>query len=87
MYKNLNLRKEVGIAIKSKEISSQLKLIRNSYAAIILAPACSTISSTCSQMYVQINIRILLFLAHLQDFIPNLADVITYIFYTSKSRD
>ena len=33
MYKNSNLRKEVGIAIKSKEISSQFKSVRNSYVA------------------------------------------------------
>ena len=31
--KNLNLRKEVGIAIKSKETSSQFKSVRNSYVA------------------------------------------------------
>ena len=33
--KNLNLRKEVGIAIKSKETSSQFESVRNSYVAII----------------------------------------------------
>ena len=31
IYKNLNLRKEVGIAIKSKETSSQLEPFRNSH--------------------------------------------------------
>ena len=34
MYKNSNLRKEVGIAIKSKETSSQFESVRNSYVAI-----------------------------------------------------
>ena len=42
MYKNL--RKEVGIAIKCKETSNQLKLVRNSYVAIMHQPV--TISST-----------------------------------------
>ena len=36
MYKNLNLRKEVGITIKIKETSSQLELVRNSYVATVL---------------------------------------------------
>ena len=31
--KNSNLRKEVGIAIKSKETSSQFESVRNSYVA------------------------------------------------------
>ena len=31
MYKTLNLRKEEGITIKSKETSCQLKLVSNSY--------------------------------------------------------
>ena len=44
IYLNLNLRKEVGITIKSKEKSSQLKHIRNSYVAIMHQPV--TISST-----------------------------------------
>ena len=34
-YKNSNLRKKVGIAIKYKEISSQLEPVRESYVAII----------------------------------------------------
>ena len=44
MYKNSNLRKEVGIAIKSKETSSQFKSVRNSYVAIMHQPVtvCST---------------------------------------------
>ena len=33
-YKNFNLKREVGITIKSKKISSQLKPVRNSYVAI-----------------------------------------------------
>ena len=44
MYKNLNPKKEVGIAIKSKETSSQLILARNSYVAIMYQPV--TASST-----------------------------------------
>ena len=47
MYKKLSLRKEVGIARKSKEASSQVKLVRNSYVAnlaIMHQPV--TISST-----------------------------------------
>ena len=38
-----NLRKEVGITIKSKETSSQLKPVRNSNVAIMYQPV--TISS------------------------------------------
>ena len=38
MYKNSNLRKEVGIAIKSKETSSHLKPVRNNYVAIMHQP-------------------------------------------------
>ena len=41
--RNLNLRKKVGIAIKSKETSSQLKLVRKSSIAIMYQPV--TISS------------------------------------------
>ena len=42
--KNSNLRKEVGIAIKSKETSSQFESVRNSYVAIMHQPVtiCST---------------------------------------------
>ena len=36
--KNLNLRKEVGIAIKSKETSSQFESVRNCYVAIMHQP-------------------------------------------------
>ena len=44
MYKNSNLRKEVGIEIKSKETSSQFESVRNSYVVIMHQPAtvCST---------------------------------------------
>ena len=52
--KILNLRKELGIAIKSKETNCQLEPVRNSYAAIMHQPV--TISSnTCSQMHAQIK--------------------------------
>ena len=42
--KKSNLRKEVGIAIKSKETSSQFESVRNSYVAIMHQPVtvCST---------------------------------------------
>ena len=42
--KNSNLRKEVGIAIKSKETSSQFESVRNSYVVIMHQPVtiCST---------------------------------------------
>ena len=43
IYKKLNLRKEVGITIKSKETSSQLKPVKNSYVAIMNQPV--TVSS------------------------------------------
>ena len=38
MYKILNLRKEVGIAMKNKETNSQLEPIRNSFVAIMHQP-------------------------------------------------
>ena len=38
----LNLKKEIGIAMKSKETSSHLKPVRNnSYVATYYKPACS----------------------------------------------
>ena len=43
MYKKFKFEKEVGIAIKSKETSSQLKPVRNSYVAIMHQPV--TVSS------------------------------------------
>ena len=43
VYKKSNLRKEVGITIKSKETSSQLEPVRNSYVAIMYQPV--TVSS------------------------------------------
>ena len=42
-YKNSNLRKEVGNAIKNEETNSQLEPVRNSYVAIMHQPI--TISS------------------------------------------
>ena len=44
MYKKSNFGKEVGTTIKSKETSSQLELVRNSYVVIMHQPV--TISST-----------------------------------------
>ena len=41
VLKNSNLRKEVGIAIKSKETSSQFESVRNSYVASYNTPACN----------------------------------------------
>ena len=43
LFENLNLRMEVGITVESKETSSELELVRNSYAAIIHQPV--TVSS------------------------------------------
>ena len=34
--KKSNLRKEVGTAMKSKETSSQLKPVRNTYVAVVM---------------------------------------------------
>ena len=51
--KNSNLRKEIGITIKSKETSNQFESVRNNYVAIMHQPV--TICSTCSQMHVQIK--------------------------------
>ena len=51
--KNSNLRKEVGIAIKSKETSSQFESVRNSYVAIMHQPV--TFAQPCSKMHVQIK--------------------------------
>ena len=59
------MRKEVGIALKSKETSSQLEPVTNNYVAIMHQ------SGTCSQMHVQIKHS----LAHLQDLIPTLAGI------------
>ena len=80
----MNLRKEVGITIKSKEASSQLKLVRNSYVAIIQQPV--TVSSTmyvAKCMYVQMKHS----LANLQDLIPILAGIKYISGNTSQSTD
>ena len=37
--KSLNLRKEIGITIKSKEMGSQLRPVRNSHVTTYNAPA------------------------------------------------
>ena len=44
MYKKFEFEREVGIAIKSKETSSQFESVRNSYVAIMHQPVtvCST---------------------------------------------
>ena len=76
------MKKEVGIEIKSKETSSQLEPVRNSYVTI-MHQSVTVSSNTCSQMHVQIQHS----LAHLQDLIPTLAGIFAYIFYTSQSRD
>ena len=70
--KKSNLRKEVGIAIKSKETSSQLEPVINSYVAI-----------TCNQMCVQTKHS----LAHLQDLIPTLVGIIYVSDNISQSMD
>ena len=68
--KILNLKKEVWIAIKSKETSSQLELVRNRYVTILHQPV-NVSSNTCSQMHVQIKYS----LVHPQDLIPTLAGI------------
>ena len=61
------------MAIKSKEISSQLEPVRNSYVATMhqLQPATGS-SNKFSQMHVQ---KIRHSLAHLQDLITTLASI------------
>ena len=39
--KHSNLRKEVGITIKSKETSRQLEPVRNSHVYSYIAPTCN----------------------------------------------
>ena len=80
--KNFNLKKEVGIAMKSKETSSQLELVRNSYIAIMHQPIIDS-SNTCSQMHVQIQHC----LAHLQALSPTLAGIKYISNNTSQTRD
>ena len=46
MYKKFKFEKEVGIAIKSKETSSQLELVRNNYVCSYKIHQPVTISST-----------------------------------------
>ena len=70
IYKDFNLKKEVGIALKSKETSSQLELVRNSYVTTMHQPITDS-SNICSQMHVQIQHS----LAYLQDLNPTLATV------------
>ena len=72
------MRKEVRIAIESKETSIQLEPVTNSYVTVMHQP----VLNACSQMYVQKHS-----LAQLQDLIPSLAGVVASIFYTSQSRD
>ena len=62
---------------ESKETSSQLKPVRNSYAAIMHQPV--TVSSNIQQnAYTN---KALYSLVHLQDLIPTLECVITYILH------
>ena len=80
--KKFNLKKQVGIAMKSKETSSQLELVRNSYVTIMHQPIIDS-SNTCSQMHVQIQHS----LAHLEDLSPTLAGIKYISNNTSQSRD
>ena len=49
--KNSNLRKEVGIKIKSKRTSSQFEPVRNRYVAIMHQPAQTwSWSQMCAQI-------------------------------------
>ena len=64
------MKREVGIAIKSKEISSQLKPVRSGYETIMHQPV-TVSSNVCSQMHVQIKHS----LAHPQYLIHTLAGI------------
>ena len=77
--KILNLRKEVGIAIKNKETSIQSAQTR--YVAIMHQPAV-TISST---MYMHVQIKHSL--VHIQDLIPTLAGIKYISDNIGQSRD
>ena len=76
MYiKNENLKKEVGIAIKSKQTSNQLKPVTRNISCI----GYTVISQ--NQMHVQIKHSV----SHLQGLIPTLAGVFCiYILYQPK---
>ena len=68
----LNLKKEVGSKMKSKE-TYPAELIRSSYVTIVHQPV-TTGSNACSQIHMKIKHS----LAHLQHLITNLAGVINY---------
>ena len=78
----MNLKKEVGITIISKETSSQLIPVTNGYVTIMDQPVIVS-SSTRSQIYVQIKHS----LTHLQDLIHTLAAIKYISNNTSQSRD
>ena len=77
--RKIEFEKVVGIAIKSKETSSQLKLPMQQSR-----PVLATVNSnTCRHMHVQTKHSS----TYLQDLIPTLAGVFAYIFCTSQSRN
>ena len=76
----MNLKNEVGIAIKSKETSSQIEPARNSHVTI-MHQLVTISSNTCSQMHVRMKYS----LAYLQDLILTLVGVFDHIFYTSHN--
>ena len=78
----MNLKKEVGITIKSKETSNNLKPVRNIYATIM----CQSVTVN-SNTGIQTHIQIMHSLAHLQVLLPTLAGVVTHMFYTSQSSN
>ena len=73
----IDFKKYRGIATKSKEISIQLKPVRNGFVTMMHHPVTPN-SNTCSQMYAQMKH----FLAHLQDSIPTLGgmNICIYIY-------
>ena len=73
-----------GDDVRKHERWSNVGVVRV-FIIVILMMECTRpklLAQPCSQMHVQIRHS----LAHLQDVIPTLAGVITYIFYTSQNR-
>ena len=79
--KNLNLRKEIGITIKSKETNSLLKAVRNSYVTIMHHPV------TGSPNMYQNACTNKAFSSTSTRFNPYFDWFIANIFYTNQSRD
>ena len=79
----LDLNKEIGITINTKETRSQLKLIGNNYVTILHQPV--TVSwNTCSQIHVRMYKWSIL--QQIWGLFPTLAGAIAHICYTSQSK-